>query len=168
MLAVCLHKGLLTRADLGLTPLPKARFAVHFLVLAMAATLLDQCAYGPLTDLIPGTRLGSIPYARSGLLFWYDLLAGLALVALVEELIFRGLALNALSRLGWPRGAQLALTGLVFGCIHWSSGIPAVIITGAIGTLFMASVMRTGSVWPPMAAHFVVNFVDFSGIMNAI
>lgn len=168
VLAVCMHKRLLAKTDLGLTPVAPGRFLLHFLVLAAVATALDQWAYGPITALIPGTRLGSIPFQDSGILYWYDLLAGLALVALVEELVFRGLALNALARLGWSRGAQLAVTGLVFGCIHWSSGIPAIIVTGAIGTLFMLSVMRTGSIWPPMAAHFVVNFVDFSGILKAI
>lgn len=163
-IAICLSRGLLTRDDLAMRPMPPGRFLVHFLVLAAMGTALDQCAYGPLTDLIPGTRLGSIPFDDSGLLYWYDLTAGLVLVALVEELVFRGLALRAVRGLGLSKGAQLAATGLVFGCIHWSSGVPAVIVTGLIGTLFMLSVMRTGSVWPPMAAHFVVNFVDFSGI----
>ncbi len=147
-------------------PVPPARFLLHFLVLSVAATALDQLAYAPLEALIPGTRLGHIPFENSGVLYWFDLFAGLALVALVEELIFRGLALRAVRALGWSRGAQLAVTGLVFGCIHWSSGVPAVVITGTIGTLFMVSVMRTGSIWPPVAAHFVVNFVDFSDLLQ--
>jgi len=168
VIALCLARGRLTRNDLGLRPVAPGRFVVHFLVLAAAGTALDQWAYGPVETmvnaLIPGTRLGSIPFENSGILYWYDLLAGLALVALVEELVFRGLALSALKSLDWGTGAQLAASGLIFGLIHWSSGVPAVIITGAIGTLFMCSVMRTGSIWPPVAAHFVVNFVDFSGI----
>ena len=61
--------------------------------------------------------------------------------------------------------AIVALSSTAFGLIHWSAGLHAVLITAVIGALFMTVYARTRRVAPIIGAHFVVNFVDFAGVV---
>lgn len=75
-------------------------------------------------------------------------LAALSLiVAIGEEVFFRG-AVQPL--------VGLWLTALVFGALHWSAPTHALFATAAglgLGALYQGS----ESLWPPIAAHFVVD-----------
>jgi len=55
---------------------------------------------------------------------------------------------------------------LAFGLIHWSLGLSAIVHTAIIGNVFMVCVWKTGSVLPTIIAHFWVNYVAFSGVLN--
>ncbi|HET6588118.1 MAG TPA: CPBP family intramembrane glutamic endopeptidase [Oleiagrimonas sp.] len=80
---------------------------------------------------------------------------------LVEELIFRGVLLSGLmSRMkaGWA----VALSALIFGCVHlpdfkfaWYA-IPALVLLGVVLALLR---LRTRSLWPAMAAHAANNLM---------
>lgn len=60
------------------------------------------------------------------------------------------------------------LASAVFGLIHWSLGISAVLHTALVGALFMSCMWWTGSVWPTVLAHFLVNYAAFSGILGSL
>jgi membrane protease YdiL (CAAX protease family) len=49
--------------------------------------------------------------------------------------------------------------------IHWSHGFHTVLVTTVIGALFMMVYLRTRSLVVPVAAHFIVNFIAYSGVV---
>jgi len=92
-----------------------------------------------------------------------------ALVGLSEEWMFRGVLFQGLrSRLTmWP---AILLTSLLFGAVH----VLNVITTGQLleavvqsvaafmsGMLLLALLIRTGSIWVPIAYHALWDFVTF-------
>src|SRR5437773_12292199 len=127
---------------------------------------IDQFGSRFLSSLLPDTRVGGMPAITNPMVNQVDLHLGLALVALVEEMIFRGLYFTVLgqylSRTVWV----FALSSLSFGLIHWSLGLAAIIHTGLIGAIFMVCMWRTKSVLPTIIAHFCVNYAAFSGVFG--
>ena len=78
-----------------------------------------------------------------------------------EELLFRGYLFQRLVEISGPIVATLLLSGL-FSAAHLSN--PGVTSLGALniflgGIFFSLCYLRTGSLWFPIAAHFVWNFV---------
>lgn len=86
-------------------------------------------------------------------------LAYAAVVAIVEEVHFRGLLLGVLtSRLGTARG--LTLTAVAFAVPHvFLNGLLWIPLFVADGLLFGALRLRTGSLVPPIVAHALGNFL---------
>ena len=122
---------------------------------------MEQLGAPLLERFLPSLRLAFVPWDNTSPLFVLDCFVGVALVALCEETIFRGLACTVLKdRFKSPVAFYLA-TSVTFGLIHWSLGLPAVLNAAIIGGLFMPVMVRTGSVWPQIAAHFLVDFVFF-------
>jgi membrane protease YdiL (CAAX protease family) len=92
-----------------------------------------------------------------------------ALVGLSEEWMFRGVLFQALrSRLAlWP---ALLITSALFGSVHilnvfvtgqlFAAGIQAVAAFMS-GLLFMALLLRTGSLWVPVVYHALWDFGTF-------
>ncbi|MBK9127402.1 MAG: CPBP family intramembrane metalloprotease [Phycisphaerales bacterium] len=80
--------------------------------------------------------------------------------AVGEELLFRGYALGGLRSLGAV--AAIGLTALAFGLHHHS--IFRIVITAGLGVLFGLLVVRFGSVWPAVLAHFMHNGIALLSI----
>ena len=57
---------------------------------------------------------------------------------------------------------SVSLSAIAFGLIHWSGGFHSVVITSIIGAVFMLLYLKTNSLPGVMAAHFIVNFIDFA------
>jgi membrane protease YdiL (CAAX protease family) len=104
----------------------------------------------------------------AGVLLW--ILFNTFLVGLSEELMFRGVLLQAFRRTVsiWP---AVALTTLAFGAIHilnvFMTGElrPALIQSAAAalsGLLFIALRLRTGSLWPSIIVHGLWDFATFA------
>ncbi len=115
-----------------------------------------------LLQLWPETRTGFIPPIVSPGLRGFDLSVGLALVAVSEEVVFRGVLLPRLSR--WLRSevAGLVASAVLFGLAHWSTGAGAVLQTGLAGLLLGLCTQRTRSLLPAVLAHYVINLAAFS------
>ena len=83
--------------------------------------------------------------------------------------LFRGALAAALERCGWAPAAHPAMlvlvSGVSFGLIHWSLGGHSVMVTGAIGAVFMVIYLASRSILPIALGHFAVNFVDFAGVV---
>ena len=103
-----------------------------------------------------------------GVLLW--ILFNTFLVGLSEELMFRGVLLQALRRTVsiWP---AVALTTLAFGAIHMlnvfmTGELRAALIQSAAaalsGLLFIALRLRTGSLWPCIIVHGLWDFATFT------
>lgn len=90
------------------------------------------------------------------------------MVGFVEETAFRGLMLRALQPLGTWRA--VLITTVLFSATHLMNvlagegGLQAVLqllYSAAIGFAFTAIVLRTGTIWPLVVAHGLIDFVAF-------
>lgn len=87
-----------------------------------------------------------------------EILAAAVLTGIVEEIIFRGLALSRLKR-GMSRGTSIVISALLFGSIH---GVPLAICYAAVlGVLFGLLTERYNSVLPSVFCHIFFNMTTF-------
>ena len=110
----------------------------------------------------PESILYRFPRIESDGLRIFDLTAGLVLTAAVEELVFRRLfadIVGPLFRSEWP---MVGASAVLFGAIHWSAGIGSVVCAALAGVVLMVLMRRSGSLWPPVVAHYLVNLVLFT------
>ncbi|HOT93271.1 MAG TPA: CPBP family intramembrane metalloprotease [Anaerolineae bacterium] len=77
--------------------------------------------------------------------------------AIVEELIFRGIAFDFLKR-RFPVWVAILLPAILFGFAHAWWGLGRVAGTAFMGILFALLRWRTDNVWGPIAMHFLINF----------
>jgi membrane protease YdiL (CAAX protease family) len=155
----------ITYSDLGIKSVRFGPFIMLTLAMTFLGIVLDQLGSRLFTMLLPDTRLGGMPTITNPVLDQIDLYFGLSLVAVVEEVIFRGLYFTLLLRLLPGVTAVFVVSSLAFGLIHWSLGLSAIVHTAIIGGVFMVCMWRTGSVIPTIIAHFFVNYIAFSGIL---
>ena len=75
---------------------------------------------------------------------------------LAEELFFRGLVQNALSRVGWSTRASIVGAAVSFGLVHMNQphAVPALV---ALGVLFGVAYQRSGMLLVPFLMHAVFN-----------
>jgi membrane protease YdiL (CAAX protease family) len=98
---------------------------------------------------------------------WGWLLVDAAFVAVWEQVYFRGLLLEQLRRRVARARTAVVLSAMVFGLVHLTnvSGLDADPTFAVVQTLWaflggvgMAAVLvRTGSIWPLVAAHFLLD-----------
>ena len=84
------------------------------------------------------------------------MLVGIVLAPLAEELLFRGVVYPGLrSALGpWP---AVPLSAVLFGLAHRDHGKVAVVFAAIVGVAFALLVEGSGSLWPAVLAHLLVN-----------
>lgn len=152
-------------ADVGLTTQSVPSFSLVFLVAALVGTVMDQNGYQLIAGLPGYSPLGGMPAITSPAWDWVDLTLGLLAVAVFEELVFRGFMHTFISSHTDNSFAIVVISATAFGLIHWSLGLHAVLITSAIGAVFMIAYLRTRSLPAIMLAHFAVNFIDFAGVV---
>ncbi len=88
------------------------------------------------------------------------LFAGLSLCAgLGEELTYRGYAVSVLVMATGSTFFALVSTSLAFGVLHSYQGKLGVVRTGVVGFFMGAAFLHTGSLWPPMVAHALIDLV---------
>lgn len=99
--------------------------------------------------------------ALFGARFYFGLLPMVLLVALFEELLFRGLVFRCVELKSGPVTA-LFVSSALFGLMHyvnWVTGQPFAITStqvlhaGVAGILYGAIMLRTGSIWPSVLLH---------------
>lgn len=92
-----------------------------------------------------------------------------AMVGFSEEVMFRGILFRAFEeRMSiWP---AIILTCVLFGAVHalnvfttgeLTEALVQSVTAGLSGVLFIAIVLRTGSLWPAIIYHFLWDFVLF-------
>lgn len=149
----------------GLTIQPAPSFLLTFLVVALVGTVLDQNGYALIAKLPGYSPLGGMPEIQSPAWNWVDLTLGLVVVGVVEELVFRGFMHTFIRRYTTNPVALVAISSVAFGLIHWCLGLHAVLMTALISAFFMMAYIKTRSLPAIMLAHFVVNFIDFAGVV---
>lgn len=76
-----------------------------------------------------------------------------------EEFLYRGFAMAAFSRAGFPIWASVVVSSVLFGAAHLYQGRGGLIGTGILGLLFGAFRALTGSILPVAAWHAAIDAV---------
>jgi membrane protease YdiL (CAAX protease family) len=75
-----------------------------------------------------------------------------------EEIAYRGYAIPVLAPLMGVPGAA-ALTSVVFGVLHGYQGPMGILRTGTMGGILAWGFLASGSLWPPIVAHTLIDLV---------
>jgi membrane protease YdiL (CAAX protease family) len=139
------------------------QIGVVLVVLGVAAVgyIVARTVEPAIGGLLPATRLFRFPSIADPALRWFDLSIGIALTAIVEELVFRKLFLSLLVP-HWRLGSVLIVSSTLFGLIHWSGGIGLVVSAGLTGAVFALAAIRMKSFVAVMAAHYLVDLALFA------
>jgi membrane protease YdiL (CAAX protease family) len=110
---------------------------------------------------LPATVLGAYPQTH-GWLHVVDIVFGLALVALSEEILFRRCARHLFRHCLGDGYISVGVTSLLFGAYHWWAGVGNIVEVALIGGLLMMLYRRSGALWPAVVAHYLIDIVDFA------
>lgn len=116
---------------------------------------------------IPGYQpLGVIPKIFNADWRWFDLTVGLMVAGVVEELVFRAYLYSLLRRFTDRSLHIVLISAVAFGLIHWSLGFHHVVATSVIGGIYMLLYIRTRSLPALVFAHYTVNFIEYSDVID--
>ena len=121
--------------------------------------LLQSLVFSPSQQMLK--ELQGVITAASPLEFFVIAVIAALLPALCEEVMFRGMVLNTLVK-KYSAFSSSVICGLLFGVFHFS--LHRFIPTAIIGFFLSLLKIRTGSIIPPMFAHFVNNFIIIAAI----
>ena len=155
MIAYKLKNGSLSLERLGIQKLDFHTYVTYTFFMTLIGLFLILY----IEDLIYSGGFLKFPEIKNQALFLFDLTFGITLVALSEELLFRGLIYNRLKK------HKILLSSILFGLIHWGAGLDAVVIAIPIGMMFAYSYKDSGSILPALSAHFLIDFFLFSGLI---
>lgn len=144
-------------AGMGLVPPPPGRMVLAVLaLLGVAAALLGLFrAIGRILSLEESPvlrRLLPVTPREKRIFVGLSFAAGTG-----EELAYRAYAVRALSALGLSPWVALALSCVPFALVHVYHGRIGLVRTYALGWALGASFLLTGSLWPAMIAHALVD-----------
>ncbi|MGE4552582.1 MAG: CPBP family intramembrane glutamic endopeptidase, partial [Desulfovibrionaceae bacterium] len=91
-----------------------------------------------------------------------DLTFGLALVAVSEEVLSRGVFWAWLRWRGLGAAVCIPVTAAAFALTHWSDGPGNLLAALGFGLVYGLGRWRSGSVWPAVPAHFAIDYLYFS------
>ena len=155
-----------TSRALAAERLSKQQWGTALAVLCAAAIpVLGRLSYHlvevPFVDFTDLRGLFTFPPISDPALYWFDLTAGLLLVALSEELVFRKLALRWLEEAGRTPTQIVVISALFFSLMHWGSGPGRLLHTFIVGVVYMAVYLRLRQLWPLVLGHWIQNFAAF-------
>ncbi len=134
---------------LGLYWFVVAGLLVLQFLFSLAAILLTELVVPGLSESVEGVGEGNIVIATIGIV---------ALPAVVEELVFRGVLLERFT-VKWRVGAAVVVSAVLFGILH-ADPVGAGIFGVVTGLLYL----RTGSLWPGILIHAANNLVALIAI----
>jgi len=79
--------------------------------------------------------------------------------AFCEEFLYRGFLLAALSRWFHSSAWGCALSSIAFGLAHFYQNLSGMARAALLGALLAVPVIRQGTIYPSMAAHFLIDAV---------
>jgi len=96
---------------------------------------------------------------------WAALLLGvLPLVAVFEELLFRGILIGAFATgFGVDPWLLVVASSVLFAAGHGAQGAGGVVVTGALGFVLGVGFVLTDSLAAVVVAHYLVNALEFLG-----
>ena len=115
----------------------------------------------PLTALFP--EMEFFNYFEIQNRFWliFDLTIGLVLVAVSEEIVFRGFVVRVLQVMTRRPIFLVLMSALIFGVAHWPNGVDNIVATGLTGIVLGGIYMWSKSLWPCVIIHYLINLGYF-------
>jgi membrane protease YdiL (CAAX protease family) len=101
---------------------------------------------------------GSVGEAFSRLPLWLVTLIVIR-AGVVEELFYRGYAIERLEALGLNRYLAAAIPLVIFSVGHWTGGWANIVIALALGAILSGFYLWRGDLVANMIAHFLVDFI---------
>jgi membrane protease YdiL (CAAX protease family) len=77
---------------------------------------------------------------------------------MVEELFYRGYAIDRLKRLGFGRIASLMVPLVIFSAAHWTGGAANIVIALVLGGIMTAFYQWRQDLVSNMFGHFLLDF----------
>ena len=77
----------------------------------------------------------------------------------VEELFYRGYAIERLESLGWPQWAAAIVPLVIFAAMHVTGGPVNMLIAFTLGAILTAFYLWRQDLVANMIAHFLVDFI---------
>jgi membrane protease YdiL (CAAX protease family) len=77
----------------------------------------------------------------------------------VEELFYRGFAIERLEALGLNRYVAAAVPLIIFGVVHWTGGWANIVIALALGAMLSGFYLWRRDLVANMIGHFLVDFI---------
>lgn len=90
---------------------------------------------------------------------WWALLGMAPTAGLCEEFLYRGFLLAEASAWFHSAGWGVAVSSAAFGLAHSYQGLNGMVRAGLLGALLAWPVVQTGSLYPSMTAHFLIDAV---------
>jgi len=82
-------------------------------------------------------------------------------VCFAEEVLFRGIIQNTLTKLSSPYWVPLLITSILFGLSHFHGGPMYIVLSTVAGLFYGYTYYRTGSILCAMLVHFGLNLCHF-------
>jgi membrane protease YdiL (CAAX protease family) len=144
-------------AALGLAKLSLGRLAGWTLIALLGCAL--ALGLGLLCVQVFDLRFGSAPGTVSVKLpLWVTSLVMLR-AGIVEELFYRGYAINRLQALTGSKALAVGVPLLIFASFHYTQGAGGVVISFLLGAVLTAIYLWKRSLVVVMLAHFLVDFI---------
>lgn len=148
-------------SDFGLVKLKIKPFIFWTIILSITGIFVDQVVSQFLAKALPPTQIFYFPKITNHFVKTFDLTFGIFLVSITEEPIFRGYYASILRPYIKNPITFVVISSIIFGLIHWSSGLDTIISAALWGVLPMISVLKTRSILPALIAHYATDFVYF-------
>lgn len=145
----------------GLKRMGWANFLLWFVPLLLYGVAVDQYLWPFLEKYFISTKLGGWPGYTSNFIKWIDLIIGIGLTAVTEELVFRGFLVSYFKEKKYSMLEAVLLSSIIFGFAHWSLGVHAIITTTIWGLLPAYYFWRYGTIYPLIIVHYIVDFMAF-------
>jgi membrane protease YdiL (CAAX protease family) len=104
-----------------------------------------------------GHGAGSAAFSQEPI--WFATLSSAIRPGIVEELFFRGYAIERLESIGFGRFVAAGIPLAIFAATHWTGGIPSVIIASVVGAVAAAYYLWRRDLAANMIGHGLSNFL---------
>jgi membrane protease YdiL (CAAX protease family) len=98
---------------------------------------------------------------ESGILYFVVVIYFALSAGLVEELLFRGMLLKALTGLRHALPLFLLLSPVLFSLVHWEDGVANLVSTYIVGLFMALAYLGLRNLWPLVVGHIFTDLVWF-------
>ena len=133
-------------------------FIILTIIISICGIIIDQIGWRFFNKILPKFPFTiNFPAINNNILKVIDLIFGLILVGIVEEIVFRGFFYNNIRKFIKSKALIVIISCIIFGLAHWSLGFHAIITTALWGILPMIIVIKYNSILPLIIAHYITD-----------
>ena len=131
------------------------------IILFIMALVFSGLIINPLSQTFPDMRWMEVLSYEQVWMGWMDITIGLALAAVIEELVYRRIAYRVFKQMNFDTVTLIAVSGMLVALSHWFSGPAKMADLLIVHVVFMLFYMRTQKIAPLIVANFLFNFFAY-------